>query len=213
MPLPLAAMRGSYPAHRRISSLIETPTADCPNWIERKIGCLPVGETEFVNGIAAQSASGQYGQTRVAAGIVGFADLTLGAAVEPVCGELLISAESAIRHTQDQCLRLDDCDRIQNRGKQSVYPNEDQPVGVSQPHPRPGLAAQDDHLLPQHQNFSLESRPCLQSRSYDEQELDQKLDHRAFNYHSPTGASPWIKFSVSTRSKLATLPAALRQRS
>ena len=37
----------------------------------------PVGETEFVNGIAAQSASGQYGETRVAAGIVGFADLTL----------------------------------------------------------------------------------------------------------------------------------------
>jgi predicted TIM-barrel fold metal-dependent hydrolase len=44
----------------------------------------PVGETEFVNGIAAQSASGQYGETRVAAGIVSFADLTLGAAVEEV---------------------------------------------------------------------------------------------------------------------------------
>ena len=44
----------------------------------------PVGETEFVNGIAAQSASGQYGDTRVAAGIVSFADLTLGGAVTPV---------------------------------------------------------------------------------------------------------------------------------
>lgn len=33
-----------------------------------------VGETEFVNGIAAMSASGQYGETRVAAGIVGTAD-------------------------------------------------------------------------------------------------------------------------------------------
>lgn len=44
----------------------------------------PVGETEFVQGIAAQSASGQYGPTAVAAGIVSFADLTLGAAVEPV---------------------------------------------------------------------------------------------------------------------------------
>jgi L-fuconolactonase len=41
----------------------------------------PVGETEFVNGIAAMSASGGYGDTRVAAGIVGFADLCLGAAV------------------------------------------------------------------------------------------------------------------------------------
>ena len=43
-----------------------------------------VGETEFVAGIAAMSASGLYGPTRVAAGIVGFADLTLGDRVEPV---------------------------------------------------------------------------------------------------------------------------------
>lgn len=44
----------------------------------------PVGETEFVAGIAAMSDSGLYGSTRVAAGIVGFADLTLGDRVEPV---------------------------------------------------------------------------------------------------------------------------------
>jgi predicted TIM-barrel fold metal-dependent hydrolase len=44
----------------------------------------PVGETEFVNGIAAMSASGRYGETRVAAGIVSFADLTQGAAVGDV---------------------------------------------------------------------------------------------------------------------------------
>jgi L-fuconolactonase len=44
----------------------------------------PVGETEFVAGIAAMSDSGIYGPTRVAAGIVGFADLTLGDRVEPV---------------------------------------------------------------------------------------------------------------------------------
>ena len=44
----------------------------------------PVGETEFVNGIAAMSASGRYGPIRVAAGIVGLADLTLGARVGEV---------------------------------------------------------------------------------------------------------------------------------
>ena len=44
----------------------------------------PVGETEFVNGIAAMSASGRYGGTRVAAGIVSFADLTLGEEVGAV---------------------------------------------------------------------------------------------------------------------------------
>ena len=44
----------------------------------------PVGETEFVNGIAAMSASGLYGKTRIAAGIVGTADLRLGDAVAAV---------------------------------------------------------------------------------------------------------------------------------
>jgi predicted TIM-barrel fold metal-dependent hydrolase len=44
----------------------------------------PVGETEFVAGIAAMSDSGGYGNTRLAAGIVGYADLTLGDRVEAV---------------------------------------------------------------------------------------------------------------------------------
>jgi predicted TIM-barrel fold metal-dependent hydrolase len=44
----------------------------------------PVGEIEFVNGIAAMSASGQYGPVRIAAGIVGTADLRIGDAVAEV---------------------------------------------------------------------------------------------------------------------------------
>jgi len=51
----------------------------------------PVGETEFVNGIAAMSVSGRYGPTRVAAGIVSFADLTLGERV----GEVLDAHRAA----------------------------------------------------------------------------------------------------------------------
>jgi L-fuconolactonase len=43
-----------------------------------------VGETEFVNGVAAMSASGIYGPVRLCAGIVGHADLLLGAQVEEV---------------------------------------------------------------------------------------------------------------------------------
>jgi predicted TIM-barrel fold metal-dependent hydrolase len=39
----------------------------------------PVGETEFVNGVAAMTASGGYGEFRACLGIVGLADLTLGA--------------------------------------------------------------------------------------------------------------------------------------
>ncbi len=44
----------------------------------------PVGETEFVNGVAAMAASGIYGPARICAGIVGRADLRLGAAVKEV---------------------------------------------------------------------------------------------------------------------------------
>jgi predicted TIM-barrel fold metal-dependent hydrolase len=43
-----------------------------------------VGETEFVNGVAAMSASGVYGDVRACAGIVSKADLLLGEAVTPV---------------------------------------------------------------------------------------------------------------------------------
>ncbi len=44
----------------------------------------PVGETEFVNGVAAMCASNIYGPVRACAGVVGHADLTLGAAVREV---------------------------------------------------------------------------------------------------------------------------------
>ena len=44
----------------------------------------PVGETEFVDGVAAMSASGVYGPIRACAGIVSRADLLLGDAVAPV---------------------------------------------------------------------------------------------------------------------------------
>jgi L-fuconolactonase len=57
----------------------------------------PVGETEFVQGIAAMSASGGYGETRVAAGIVAFADLRLGAAVRDVLEAHCGAAHSRLR--------------------------------------------------------------------------------------------------------------------
>jgi L-fuconolactonase len=44
----------------------------------------PVGETEFVNGVAAMSASGIYGEARACAAIVGHADCKLGAGVRDV---------------------------------------------------------------------------------------------------------------------------------
>lgn len=52
--------------------------ADGPNEMK------PVGETEFVNGVAAMAASGMYGKTLACAGIVSHAELLLGAQVGPV---------------------------------------------------------------------------------------------------------------------------------
>jgi predicted TIM-barrel fold metal-dependent hydrolase len=57
----------------------------------------PIGETEFVQGIAAQSASGQYGATRVAAGIVGHADLRLGAGAARVLEAHLTASPNRFR--------------------------------------------------------------------------------------------------------------------
>src|SRR5208283_3060830 len=53
--------------------------------------------TVFVECLSMYRASGQYGETRVAAGIVGFADLTLGAAVEPVLQAHIAAAPARFR--------------------------------------------------------------------------------------------------------------------
>ncbi|MFZ0116979.1 MAG: amidohydrolase family protein, partial [Xanthobacteraceae bacterium] len=56
----------------------------------------PVGETEFVNGVSAMSASGHYGGTRLCAGIVGHADFRVGPRVREVL-EAHIAASSRFR--------------------------------------------------------------------------------------------------------------------
>ena len=63
----------------------------------------PIGETEFVQGIAAQSASGQYGPTAVAAGIVSNADLMLGAAVQPVLEAHIAASSNRFRGIRFSC--------------------------------------------------------------------------------------------------------------
>jgi L-fuconolactonase len=67
-------------------NIVSTVYVDCASMYRADVSeaLAPVGETEFVNGVAAMSASGGYGPARVAAGIVGFADLLLGAAVDDV---------------------------------------------------------------------------------------------------------------------------------
>jgi L-fuconolactonase len=56
----------------------------------------PVGETEFVQGIADQVARG-HGETAVASGIVGFADLTLGGKVAQVLEAHIAASKNRFR--------------------------------------------------------------------------------------------------------------------
>jgi predicted TIM-barrel fold metal-dependent hydrolase len=57
----------------------------------------PVGEVEFVQGLAAASASGLYGPGRAAAAIVGHANLNLGERVSPVLDALQAASPNRFR--------------------------------------------------------------------------------------------------------------------
>jgi predicted TIM-barrel fold metal-dependent hydrolase len=67
-------------------NIVQTVFVECAAMYRRggPIPMRPVGETEFAQGAAARSASGLYGPTAVAAGIVSHADLTLGSSVVAV---------------------------------------------------------------------------------------------------------------------------------
>jgi len=57
----------------------------------------PLGETEFVNGVAAMSASGGYGPSKICAGIAGHVDLRLGARAREVLEAHLRAAPDRFR--------------------------------------------------------------------------------------------------------------------
>ena len=67
-------------------NLVETVFVECRASFrtDGPLEMRPVGETEFVSEIAEKSLTGEHGKTKVAAGIVAFADLTRGAEVAPV---------------------------------------------------------------------------------------------------------------------------------
>ena len=66
--------------------VVSTVFVECDSMFntDLPVHMAPVGETEFVQGVAAMSASGGYGEIRACAGIVSFADLTLGSGVREV---------------------------------------------------------------------------------------------------------------------------------
>ena len=75
----------------------------------------PVGEVEFVQGLAAASASGLYGPSRAAAAIVGHANLNLGGRVEPVLDALHAASPNRFRGIR-QSASWDPYPEVENRG-------------------------------------------------------------------------------------------------
>ncbi len=89
----------------------------------------PVGEVEFVQGLAAAGATGLYGRCRAAAAIVGHADLKLGDRVEPVLEALHAASPNrfrGIRHT----VTWDPHPEVENREKEGVLASPEYRAGA-----------------------------------------------------------------------------------
>ena len=84
LPELLADIAGGHPDGGH--NIVSTVFLECQAMYRASgpVEMRPVGEVEFVNGIAAMSASGGYGPCRVAEAIVGHADLTIGERVRDV---------------------------------------------------------------------------------------------------------------------------------
>ncbi|MFQ6029456.1 MAG: amidohydrolase family protein [Dehalococcoidia bacterium] len=83
----------------------------------------PVGEVEFVQGLAAASASGLYGPSRAAAAIVGHADLKLGEGVEPVLEALQAASPNRLRGIRHN-VTWSPAPEIENREIEGVLAND-----------------------------------------------------------------------------------------
>ncbi|MGH8295201.1 MAG: amidohydrolase family protein [Steroidobacteraceae bacterium] len=79
----------------------------------------PVGEVEFVQGLAAASASGLYGPCRAAAAIIGHTDLKLGERVEPVVEALRAASPNRFRGIRHICTWHPD-PRVESREREGV---------------------------------------------------------------------------------------------
>ena len=96
-------------------NIVATVFAECHS-MYRKAGPVELrslGETEFVRGQAAMSASGEFGSTKACDVMFGNVDLTLGAAVEPLLEAHVQASGGRFRGVRLSCGWYDD-DRIHN---------------------------------------------------------------------------------------------------
>src|SRR3954454_14929817 len=67
-----------------------------------------LGETEFVNGVAAMGAAGKYGPTKFIAGIVGYVDLRLGSGAKGVLERHIAVSDGRVRGIRNGTTWSDD---------------------------------------------------------------------------------------------------------
>ncbi len=83
----------------------------------------PIGEVEFVQGLAAASASGTYGEARAAAAIVGHADLKLGDGVARVLEALQAASPNRFKGIRHNVTWSPD-PLIENRETEGIMSND-----------------------------------------------------------------------------------------
>ena len=106
-----------------------------------------VGEVEFVQGLAAASASGLYGPTRAAAAIIGNADLSLGEAVEPILEALQAASPNRFRGVR-RSAAWDPHPDVENRAEQGLLVSENFRIGAGVL-ARRGLSLENTLYFPQ----------------------------------------------------------------
>ena len=89
----------------------------------------PVGEVEFVQGLAAASATGQYGPAKAAAAIIGHANLNLGDDVGRVLDALQQASPNRFRGIR-QSVGWDPHPEIENRGAEHQLASPDFRAGA-----------------------------------------------------------------------------------
>ena len=89
----------------------------------------PVGEVEFVEGLATESARGQYGRAQVAAAIIGYADLKLGERVAPVLEAMQAASPDRFRGIRHS-VGWDPSPELVNRDIQGVLSSDQYRAGA-----------------------------------------------------------------------------------
>jgi len=89
----------------------------------------PVGEVEFVEGLATESARGQYGRAQVAAAIIGYADLKLGERVAPVLEAMQAASPDRFRGVRHS-VGWDPSPELVNREIQGVLASDQYRAGA-----------------------------------------------------------------------------------